>query len=363
MDAVVSLAFGLGGLAVVTAAARLVMSHHRRRYVTLPPDDLSQITSLLLNRKHITGHYQGHLFRLDSYVLGKNGGRRPVGQTVAGPTGVFTRLVLEANHSPARSNSGSALPSSGDLLQAITQHLSTEALSNLRGEIFVATHGDRVIYTQPGFEIDPAYLQFLLETLVVLIDAYPGVVGLGGEAVRPLIAIGAEPAHPLRMIVPQILRDIELETTARLGRKPARFLCRRCLVRCAALKIPASTLTQVRYYGCRACGQSRAVIYWPNKVVAVLDQAMTKAQVVQDGVLYRNWLKQAALFDFGEVQIINATDEAVERFSVQAGNDTDPLRRPKYAQMRCVVDSGCKLSPNTLKVLQRTFGQVEKGRL
>lgn len=48
-----------------------------------------------------------------------------------------------------------------------------------------------------------------------------------------------------------------------------------------------------------------------------------------------------------------------ERFAVQVGNDTDPVRRPTYAQMRCLVSPECGLSENTMRILQRTFGRVE----
>jgi len=48
----------------------------------------------------------------------------------------------------------------------------------------------------------------------------------------------------------------------------------------------------------------------------------------------------------------------VERFAVQVGNDTDPFRRPRYRQMRCVVKPECNLSENTLRILDSVFGQV-----
>jgi hypothetical protein len=59
------------------------------------------------------------------------------------------------------------------------------------------------------------------------------------------------------------------------------------------------------------------------------------------------------------LEIILATDEEVEHFAVQVGNDTDPVRSRDYKQMRCTVGPDCKLSANTMRILQRTFGQVE----
>jgi len=65
------------------------------------------------------------------------------------------------------------------------------------------------------------------------------------------------------------------------------------------------------------------------------------------------------LFDFEQVVIVTANDEDVERFAVQVGNDTDPVRRPKYAQMCCLVSPECALSENTVRIFRRTFGRVE----
>ena len=73
-----------------------------------------------------------------------------------------------------------------------------------------------------------------------------------------------------------------------------------------------------------------------------------------------NWLKYKTLFDFDMVEIINATDEDVERFVVQVGNDTDQTRKKRYKNMDCIVGLNCNLSENTIRILQRTFGQVKR---
>jgi hypothetical protein len=49
----------------------------------------------------------------------------------------------------------------------------------------------------------------------------------------------------------------------------------------------------------------------------------------------------------------------VERFAVQVGNDTDPVRQEFYRFMRCVISPDCRLSDNTIRILRRTFGQVD----
>ena len=85
---------------------------------------------------------------------------------------------------------------------------------------------------------------------------------------------------------------------------------------------------------------------------------MGQELVQQNSVLRVNWLSRRALFDFDEVEIIQATDEEVERFAVQVGNDTDPLRRSRYKWMRCVVRPPCRLSENTLRILGSIFAEV-----
>jgi hypothetical protein len=85
---------------------------------------------------------------------------------------------------------------------------------------------------------------------------------------------------------------------------------------------------------------------------------MAEAEVKEGDTLRVNWLQRRNLFDFDEVEIEQATDEAVERLAMQVGNDTDPIRRPRYPEMHCTVATTCGLSENTLRILQRTFGDV-----
>jgi hypothetical protein len=85
---------------------------------------------------------------------------------------------------------------------------------------------------------------------------------------------------------------------------------------------------------------------------------MSGEPVEKDGVVVVNWLVRRVLFDFSGVYINQASDEEVERFAVQIGNDTDEWRRPRYSEMTCHIGPSCVLSENTLRILQRTFGQV-----
>ena len=119
------------------------------------------------------------------------------------------------------------------------------------------------------------------------------------------------------------------------------------------------TESKIIYCGCRTCSQSTDFEEWTGQVIAILDQEMMAEQFRQDRNLYINWLTFRKLFDFDKVEIVKATDEDVERFAVQIGNDTDAIRQPRYKQMGCSISERCKLSQNTLRVLEKTFGQIE----
>jgi hypothetical protein len=116
-------------------------------------------------------------------------------------------------------------------------------------------------------------------------------------------------------------------------------------------------LNKVSFFGCRECFQSQD-FYKADHIVAVLDTLMADPSQ-NDSTLRINWLQHGTLFDFDSVEIISATDEDVERFAVQVGNDTFPARARHYKQMKCMVSSNCHLSENTLRILNKTFGHVE----
>ncbi|MCL4302022.1 MAG: hypothetical protein KJ077_40385 [Anaerolineae bacterium] len=182
------------------------------------------------------------------------------------------------------------------------------------------------------------------------------LVALGGEAVEPLHQLAAE-ANPLQQMAMWLLAQIEQETTNRLGWRSADLLCPHCLARFGPHPVNLAWGVSFTYYGCRLCRQSRQFIAW-LKAVAVLDTNSAELYQRREDELRVNWIQRRALFDFEWVEIIRAGDEAVERFAVQVGNDTDPFRKPRYQQMTCVIGPACQLSTNTLRILRRTFGEV-----
>jgi hypothetical protein len=225
----------------------------------------------------------------------------------------------------------------------------------LKGILKTNPFGQKIYYEQKGIEIEVTFLNFLVELLHKVAQAYPAIVALGGEAIPLLQETIQNEDHPFSLIASQLLQDIVDDTTTRLEDQAHQTVCLECLTCYKAHKIPLSSWKSLTYYGCRTCGKSHS--FFQGRVVALLDH--TAAPVQQDGYLPINWLRRRKLFDFEEVYIIQASDEEVERFVVQVGNDTDPLRKARYEQMRCTIWPDCQLSENTRRILEYMFRVVK----
>lgn len=208
-----------------------------------------------------------------------------------------------------------------------------------------------VCYEQEGIENDSEYLGTLFDLLSDLAEAYSAVAALGGEAVpflKKMLTL-----HHHELITAELLGVIARNTTARVGDRAPQFLCPSCLTRYKAHKVLLTSSEDITYYGCRTCSQSREFL--EGRVVAVLDSRMGTERIQQEGTWRVNWLIRRDLFDFDEVEIVQATDEDVERFAVQVGNDTDEFRRSRYKEMSCNITLDCRLSENTLRILKSNF--------
>ncbi len=85
------------------------------------------------------------------------------------------------------------------------------------------------------------------------------------------------------------------------------------LSHCSVRQIVIKGRNTAYYYGCRECGQSRDFLHVPGQVIAVLDSTMeAKTQPIDDD-LRANYLQHRTIFDFDRVEIIQASDEDVER--------------------------------------------------
>lgn len=217
-------------------------------------------------------------------------------------------------------------------------------------------YGQEISFERIKIPASARYLQIVLDWLYNLIDTYPKIVALGGEAVPALQPIAGDKDHLLDSIASQLIQDIA-PTTLRLRDHASHLICKRCLTHSGAHEAESSRFSTIIYYGCRICHQSHD-FYLCKSVTAVLDSQMAAEPLQQGDELRVNWLARRELFDFDAVEIVQATDEDVERFAVQVGNDTDPARQPHYKTMQCVVAASSGLSENTIRILRRTFGSV-----
>jgi hypothetical protein len=303
--------------------------------------------NFLLGGARIVGVYRGHSLIIETFTRNKV---------------TRTRIRLKArNSSPGRrceiAGGLSASPTSQEVLDLL---MPNGPLGITSGKVEAAAGGAYLTYQQIGVMAEVDELRSACNLLSDMLDGYPVVVAIGGAAVHPLEKIGwRSDLLLLSGVAIRIMKDIAQATRRQLSDRAGQLLCPRCLVHCGAHRADLPLQPDVTYYGCRACHQSREFIDCPQDVVAVLDAAWQGAQGRRGGLLCVNWLARRVLFDFDQVEIVRAKDEDVERFAVQVGNDTDPLRKPRYATMRCVVNPACGLSENTLRVLESTFGQVE----
>ncbi len=237
--------------------------------------------------------------------------------------------------------------------------LKLKQAKDLKGSVEAEANGNRVYYEQHGVETDVKYLKRIFNYLVDLTDIYPQIIKLGSESLAVLQEI-AKTNNVLRQVSIRLIQDIAKDTTQRLSTDILNLWCLECVVGCSRRKVKVSGWNTLVYYGCRTCGQSQEFFtFKKGQIVAMLNNRVTTERFQQGEILRVNWLIHHKLFDFDKVEIVQATDEEVERFAVQVGNDTDKTRKPRYQQMDCVVSTACELSENTLRILQRMFGQVE----
>ncbi|MEM7349018.1 MAG: hypothetical protein AAF485_32720, partial [Chloroflexota bacterium] len=294
--------------------------------------------SSLFNRPEISGSYRNHALKLWN-----------------APSQTVLTVTINAAANELLNNQRllDTIP-----VEQLTKLLTEDVKFSLKGGITINPESTVLQYEQSNPESDVAYLQTLFDLLCDLAEAYPVVAQLGGEAVAGIQQVAIQETHTLRNIAFQLLKDIGRETTARLGERSDQLICPRCWAKCQQHQAHTLRLHTfvVTYYGCRICHQSRQFL--EGQAVAVLDSQMPEAYIRQAGQLRINWLQQGKLFDFDRVEIIRASDELVERFAMQVGNDTDTFRKPFYPTIPCLIASECELSENSWRVLKHTFGTV-----
>ena len=303
----------------------------------------------LLKGAYISGLYRGCYLELDTLSKKRSDDANDI----------YTRRLLSVNQL-AEADLEAKRVEPLTLAQVAHVLTPTGSLPRLKGTFTVEAGGQKIYYEQIGVEAEANYVQFLFDAFSDLLEAYPKIVTLGGETAPALQAIMEDENHPFQAVAPQLLAEVAQDTSQRLAAQAPRLRCSRCLGRCVAHEIRLSLLNPVAYYSCQSCRQSQEFLEFEGQIIAVLDGGMmTTPQSRQDQRLRVNWLARRTLFSFDAVEIIQASDEEVERFAVQVGNDTNPVRQARYKDLGCLVSAACELSENTMRILQRTFGSVE----
>lgn len=313
--------------------------------LTFKPDNF-----WLMRQAHVIGTYSSYQLRLEAFSRRKTRSSLPV---------IHTRMTLQINNpTMILAWPEEKMPNPPfDQEKMLNLLMPIKAQQIIKGQFYAYDKGREIIYERNIID-DAKYLQVVLASLKQLLEVYPFVVKLGGEAISSLLPL-AKRINPLRHVAAQMVSDIATQTQKQLRWQRSKLLCSSCLVHYDAHQITTPWTGALTYYGCKICGQSREFINAAQyRLIVVLDSTLKIERSYHDDNIIRvNWIISHQLFDFDEVEIIQASDEEVEHFVVQVGNDTDPDRCHRYQKMGCTVRWGC-LSENTMRILQHTFGQI-----
>jgi hypothetical protein len=304
-------------------------------------NDLRLVTFGIFPGIEVVGLYRGYRLKLESSRKSQGKYSEPCTRITL-ITKIDNLLTASSNIEPLLIHEAVAIVTKGEL-----DDYQAELRANFR------VH--RIVYEQFSSELDPTRLQFLCDWLVELAEVYPRIIAVGGELIPHLEELYSEMVG-LRPIITDLTWNIGRHTKSRIAAQAAQLFCADCLTWCAVHKV-FFDWNVTYYYGCRTCKQSQEFFH-TDRLIVVLDRQMEDEVRQENRTLWANWFAQQAVFDFHAVEIIKASDEEVERFAVQIGNDTELWRSPRYRQMPCVVHTTCGLSENTLKILRRTFGSV-----
>lgn len=181
---------------------------------------------------------------------------------------------------------------------------------------------------------------------------------LGTELIPYLLPLLQNQSTELAKETTWLIREISKDSETRFQKNFQNAICTKCYTRFEKHFVDLPGPFNAYYYGCRTCKQNRNYIQWDGKIIAVLDHAMDAEFVIRKQSLYVNWLWLNRLFDFDGVEIVQATEEEVERFIIQVRNDTDPGKQKQYKSMTCRIINRTALTQETINLLENVFGSV-----
>ena len=220
----------------------------------------------------------------------------------------------------------------------------------IKGYIDITANGNAINYTQPNIEYDRIYLQVISDYLYQLLNIYPILVNSKDTYLTELQAIARYKGLALQPFARRMMGQMKIPAPKK---SEIRLICPTCLVSYGEAVNSALDGDFNSDVGCRICGNRQG--YFAGKMVAVLNRDLTTDIEQVEGELRVNWLKHQHLLDFDEIEIVQATDEDVERFVVQVGNNSDADQKSRYANVTVTISPSCELSGNTQRILKRMF--------
>lgn len=228
----------------------------------------------------------------------------------------------------------------------------------IKGEIDINSSGQIISYTQFEIEYNRIYLQVLIDYLYKLLQAYQILIKPQCELIIYLQTIARFQGLVLQPFAEQTMRRV---SESAQKREHLRLICPTCL---AYYREETNSLLDLNFgntVGCRICDEQQG--YFVGKIIAVLDNQMNTEIVQENHELRVNWLICRRIFDFDEIEIEQATDQEVERFLVQVGNDSDSFQKSRYKDVQYKISVQCELSDNTNRILKRMFGGLKENHI
>ena len=115
--------------------------------------------------------------------------------------------------------------------------------------------------------------------------------------------------------------------------------------------------TGIVYAGCRTCGSTIFGID-TTSLILVLDKSY-RSTLSREGSNCRvNWFRIMRMIDFDRVEIGDCSDDDIQSFCVEMGNETDPFRLGQFLRSTCALLPSASLSQSTLNLLKQRFRTV-----
>lgn len=293
-----------------------------------------------------------------SYVFGRYKGYHLELKTFGREAIAYTHMVIQADENKPQADSTSVSKLQGEAaIKKVFNLLVPYRLPSFSGRIGATAKGETIFYKERGIVTDANKLWLMANWLRELVYNYPLLLAMGGRAVPALLNFAHNENSPLKEIALRLLKDIAEISKSQYAHQTLPILCPDCLTNYQELDINIGL--GFTYWACRNCLQNSEFLL--GEVVAVLDSDRSTKIKVKDDLVEVNWLLHRRPFDFNRVQIVQATDEDIERFAVQIGNDTDDLRQARYKTIPCFVSAEYALSENSRRVLEQVFEIVETG--